>query len=473
MYEDEDDDEARLEAMLLMHGTSQNMHAGGGVSGEGGGGVGGGLADRFEEEQASQGYGECFFPADPVMLPGPSLHGAAGFAYAPLSTLSLPPGFDPATMAHQPGSGSFLQQQHAAAAAMLLGSGGNGGGLHAGLCPRPLKAVCAEVAGLDVGQLHEALLAAEATLAVLHARAAIVKLFNSALTAAHANESEARHQQLRLTHQHQHRYTKTSPSTVPCGGGVEVLALLKGDGVLAPEVVVQLVRLLCLRGVQLPLETLQGHHAPPARDIVVHSLPLPPTHSTGPTLPPPLPPPPLPLSLVPCTIAAAPLTTTSVMRTALAHMLRSDNSDSRAGVGLLAESLLNAALDDLEAAALIDVFGDTPWFSRSLCASDSQATLQPSVELAWWILDLLLAPLYPPATPSPSSSSSAAPIVLGPHPCIVSGAVLFRLGHCLRSGNMPVKEVAMRATTRIAVHWCDRLEAAPLEDCAASASVLG
>mmetsp|Transcript_8575 Transcript_8575/g.14495 ORF Transcript_8575/g.14495 Transcript_8575/m.14495 type:complete len:608 (-) Transcript_8575:220-2043(-) len=495
--DDDADDVARLEAMLLTHGKPRLTA--GGVSDGGEGDVGGMQADRFEEEQACQGYGENLFPADPVMLPGPSLHGAAGFAYAPLSALALPPGFDPATMAHQPGSGSFLQQQQAAAAAMLISSGGGGGGLHASLCPRPLKAVMAEVAGMDVAQLHEALLAAEATLAVLHARAALVKLFHAALNAASKQSADAHRERLRSLQSSSAAASALAPSaTLNHAQSAAHSSLLCGDGPacrLSPEVVVQLVRLLCLRGVQLPPTSIDDAHgvarlAP--RDIVTHasasaSLPPLPPNSLQPSPLPPLAPP----SSSPCPVAAAPLTATAVMRSALVQMLRqnatvpssSTSSPTAAWSGSgggLAPALLNAALDDLEAAALIDVFGDTPWFSRTLCASDSQAMLQPSVELAWWLLDLLLAPLYYPAATAATSSSDAPvaaqtayqPAQLGPHPCVVSGAVLFRLGHCLRSGNMPVKEVAMRALTRIAVHWCDRLEAAAPEDRAACAAVL-
>ena len=72
------------------------------------------------------------------------------------------------------------------------------------------------------------------------------------------------------------------------------------------------------------------------------------------------------------------------------------------------EALLTGALGDLEAAALAEGLEDSPWLSRA--------------------------------------------------PCAVSALVFARLGRCLGSANMPVKEVAMRALARIAVRWCDDLQ---------------
>ena len=184
---------------------------------------------------------------------------------------------------------------------------------------------------------------------------------------------------------------------------------------ISPNVLVQLLKFMTLRGCQIPVTNEKSFAASLVRPEKALRRPF--------------------------AIAAAPLNATTTFRPVISKML--DDEASRNNEGILAKTLLNSALDDLEAAAFIDVFVDTAWSSRNLCVSDSQATLQPNVELAWWILDLLLSK------------------------CCVSvlhGKAFFRLSNCLRSANMPIKEIVMRGMSRIIVVWCDVLEARGVDD---------
>ncbi|CAM9290375.1 unnamed protein product, partial [Chrysoparadoxa australica] len=116
--------------------------------------------------------------------------------------------------------------------------------------------------------------------------------------------------------------------------------------------------------------------------------------------------------------------------------------------------LTSSSLDDLDAAAWGQ--SDMNWGSRALEAADSQRLgpysqilTQPSVELAHWLLDLLL--------------TCGCGIAL-------SDNTFSRLGHCLRSPNMPVKEVAMYSLSCIAMAWHEHVaRSSPVTGPAASA----
>ncbi|GMH96967.1 hypothetical protein TrST_g6277 [Triparma strigata] len=100
-------------------------------------------------------------------------------------------------------------------------------------------------------------------------------------------------------------------------------------------------------------------------------------------------------------------------------------------------ALLTVSLDDFEAAASINAFDEMAWGSRMLTASDSQALLQPNVELASYILDLLI------------SNDS---------PCMYKSFTFQRISGGLMSANMPTKEICMKLMWRIVVGWRLRLE---------------
>ncbi|GMH91868.1 hypothetical protein TL16_g12176 [Triparma laevis f. inornata] len=99
--------------------------------------------------------------------------------------------------------------------------------------------------------------------------------------------------------------------------------------------------------------------------------------------------------------------------------------------------LLTVCLDDFEAAASINAFDEMAWGSRMLTASDSQALLQPNVELSGYILDLLI-----------SNDSH----------CMFKSFTFQRISGGLMSANMPTKEVCMKLMWRIVVGWRLRLE---------------
>mmetsp|Transcript_83789 Transcript_83789/g.236753 ORF Transcript_83789/g.236753 Transcript_83789/m.236753 type:complete len:3060 (-) Transcript_83789:463-9642(-) len=292
--------------------------------------------DRFDEEQAAAVYAENYFPGDPGNLPGSSYHGASSYGY---------------------GCG--------------IGYGGD-----AGLATFRPKTIAAEIAGLGLSQLVEANLQTESSLAILHARATVLRIL--------------------------HSWPRESPRSLA--------------SVSPPSLVVQLLKVTALRGCQIPVSVpeLQAATLDTGLEAVSGQLGARPGR-------------PIPLG-------ASPPNATTVLRPVLVQMVQDDMVHNGEA---LTTALVSAALDDLEAAAFIDVFADTPWSARSLCVSDSQAMLQPNVELAWWLLDLLL--------------SLQCPLVL-------NGNTFFRLSNCLRSANMPVKEIVMRALTRILVSWCDTLQ---------------
>jgi hypothetical protein len=180
--------------------------------------------------------------------------------------------------------------------------------------------------------------------------------------------------------------------------------------IISPNMLLQLLKVMALRGCQIPVTAEESF----ARSVVqpVGSL-------IGRAV----------------SIGASPLNTTTVLRPVVAKMVYDEMM--RKDEDVLAATLLSGALDDFEAAAFIDVFADTPWSSRNLCVSDSQAMLQPNVELAWWVLDLLLSLQCP---------------------SVLHANVFFRLSNCLRSANMPIKEIAMRGMARIIVSWSDLME---------------
>ena len=105
--------------------------------------------------------------------------------------------------------------------------------------------------------------------------------------------------------------------------------------------------------------------------------------------------------------------------------------------------LLNSCLDDLEAAASIDAFDEMSWGARILSASDSQALLQPNVELASWGVDLML---------SVGAKETQW------------GSVFQRVAGCLMSANMPVKEVAMKIMWKIVVGWFEMVQGGELNE---------
>lgn len=69
--------------------------------------------------------------------------------------------------------------------------------------------------------------------------------------------------------------------------------------------------------------------------------------------------------------------------------------------------------------------------------TDSIALLQPNVELACWLLDILLYLEYPD---------------------VYNLSVFLRLCNCLRAANLPLKETVFKILNRILVKWVDVLE---------------
>ena len=111
--------------------------------------------------------------------------------------------------------------------------------------------------------------------------------------------------------------------------------------------------------------------------------------------------------------------------------------DGEGGEGSFGNMLLNCCLDDIEAAASIEAFDEMAWFARILNTSDSQALLQPSVELAGWLLDLLL---------------------YCKSPCMYKIFTFQRIASCLLSANVPIKDMCMHVLRSIIVEWFSVLE---------------
>ena len=106
----------------------------------------------------------------------------------------------------------------------------------------------------------------------------------------------------------------------------------------------------------------------------------------------------------------------------------------RGGVTTFSFTVLHSCLEDVEAAASIDSFSDMMWGARNLSASDSQALLQPNLELALWLLTLLL--------------DNKIQIMY-------TRSTFQRLSACLMSANMPIKEAVMHLLWRVVVGWIE------------------
>lgn len=74
---------------------------------------------------------------------------------------------------------------------------------------------------------------------------------------------------------------------------------------------------------------------------------------------------------------------------------------------------------------------------RVINMTDSIALLQPNVELACWLLDILLYLEYPD---------------------VYNLSVYLRLCNCLRAANLPLKETIFKILNRILIKWVDVLE---------------
>jgi len=483
--DDDDDDEERLlrgsevagmmsrrrltdsEWAMRLHGHGGDDGAAG-AAGEGAGDFPLGQ-DRFGEELAADVYMENYFPGDPGLAPGGSYHGGSSFGYGSAASAA------------------------AAAAAAAANSGSSGTGMDDDLDAMAMMAMsgrgCAKAAALEASNhptplLPDANVAAETSLAVLLARVSVLAALQAAASvnyqvdgekgailssdgAAADQDSSSSSSRVALladsTSSSSSLAMPTSIGNCTWSSWAPVTSLLL------------LVRLTALRGPQL---RPSPQHAYPL-DLLMNQ-----PHNTSSQLAR------LPSAAasVAAPVAAAPQTTTGVVRALLASLLAQETSTATRGTGrehtkdttvndsssskqqqegnLLATALLNAALDDLETCALVDVFADTPWTKRSLAAIDAQAALQPSAELAFWLMDLLLAQppsSQPSSPPSPSSSSSSTSTTFQPPPqwqCNLYGpTTCTRLGLCLRaSANMPVKEISMRCLTRILVKWCDALQ---------------
>lgn len=127
----------------------------------------------------------------------------------------------------------------------------------------------------------------------------------------------------------------------------------------------------------------------------------------------------------------------------------------------LGSLLTYCCIDELEAAALIGAFSDMHWGHRALQMPDSLALLQPNVELAFWMVDILLLLEHPQVCRASGWFYHFACmyiLTLAVHLQIYTIGVFTRLCNCLRSANLPLKETVFKVLTRVLSKWVDMVE---------------
>ncbi|GMI41280.1 hypothetical protein TeGR_g2351, partial [Tetraparma gracilis] len=253
------------------------------------------------------------------------------------------------------------------------------------------KQVEEDISAMDLGDLIASYNTCEKLLSILHSRAAVVQLLHAWPGVYGLDEAgDGKEESARL------------PSVADLFGSQETLA--------------KLLKISCFRGVQYSLFRSEGKLD---GDVSVDGL-------TNPVS-----------ALRPFLCAV--LKNSSDVADADADADRDADADfDSINTGSFAALLLNSCLDDVEAAASIEAFDEMAWFSRSLNTSDSQALLQPSVELASWLLDLLL---------------------YSKSPCMFKVFTYQRVASCLLSANVPIKDMCLRVIRSILVEWFDELVA--------------